>query len=281
MTPVVTPSHPVDPERVRQTLGQVVYADAGGHRTLTAGDLVRALLGAGLRVYAVGGAPREWLAGREARDLDLYVDRDLDEVHDILRQAFPDVDAVSRPREQGILLRWSDGRHAEVDISILRSYRDIRSGDAWTTRFPPRSDLREDALMRDFSVNAFYYDFGAEALLDPLGCGLDDLRTRTLRVISHPDVIAGTFLITLRTTLFTCRGYTPGANALEHLDRYADRDVQGMGPRLWKWLPKNVVRKGVDLEEFAGRLRPWLRAEESHRLLERALSDSRPDSRPA
>lgn len=274
MTQVVTPSHPVDAERVRQTLGQIVHADAD--RTLTAGDLVQALLGAGLRVWAVGGAPREWLAGREAGDLDLYVERDLNEIHRVLGEAFPGVDAANRPREQGILLRWSDGRHAHVDISILRSYRDIQGGDAWTTRFVPRSDLREDALMRDFSVNAFYYDFGSETLLDPLDCGLDDLRSRTLRVVSHPDVLAAIFVLTLRIALFSCRGYTPAANALEHLDRHADRDIQGMGPRLWKWIPKNVVSKGVDVDDFAGRLRPWLRSAESRLLFERALADSRP-----
>ncbi len=256
--------------RARQSLGQVIHSEAG--RILTAGDLVAALLGAGLRVYAVGGAPREWLSGRDARDLDLYVERDLDEVHGILREAFPGVDAARRPREQGILLRWSDGRHAEVDISILRSYRDIHGEDAWTTRFPPRSDLREDALMRDFSINAFYYDFGSETLLDPLGCGFDDLRTRTLRVITHPDAVAAHFLLTLRIALFSCRGYTPGESAVEHLERHADRDILGMGPRLWTWIPKNVSSKGIDLEEFERRLRPWLRREESHRLLDQALA---------
>lgn len=267
-------SHPVDPERVRRSLGQVIHARSG--RTLTAGDLVQALLDTGLRVWAVGGAPREWLAGREAGDLDLYVERDLDEVHAVLREAFPGVDAASRPREQGILLRWSDGRHAHVDISILRSYRDIQGGDAWTTRFVPRSDLREDALMRDFSINAFYYDFGSGTVLDPLGCGLGDLHSRTLRLVTHPDVVAAIFVLTLRIALFSCRGYTPAANALEHLDRHADRDVQGMGPRLWKWIPKNVVSKGIDLEDFASRLRPWLRSEESRSLFEQALADSSP-----
>lgn len=257
--------------RARQTLGQVIHSGAG--RTLTAGDLITTLLGAGVRVYAVGGAPREWLSGRDARDLDLYVDRDLGEVHALLLEAFPGAeDAVRRPREQGILLCWNDGRHAAVDISILRSYRDIQGGDAWTTRFPPRSDLREDALLRDFSVNALYYDFGAETLLDPLGGGLDDLRTRTLRVITHPEALAAIFLVSLRIALFSCRGYTPGESALEHLDRHADRDILGMGPRLWNWIPKNVVHKGVDPGEFARRLRPWLRREDSHRLLDQVLA---------
>ncbi len=278
----------VDRERVRQSLGQVIHTgtdDAG--RVLTAGDLVTALLDGGFRVYAVGGAPRDWLAGREAGDLDLYVDRDLDEVQARLSEAFPGEGmkaAMHRPREQGILLRWSDGRNAEVDVSILRSYRDIHGGDAWSTRFPARSDcagdgvrlLRDDALMRDFSINAFYYDFGSETLLDPLGCGPDDIRTRTLRVVSHPDVLAAIFVLSLRIALFTCRGYTPAENALAHLERHADRDIQGMGPRLWKWLPKNAVRKGIDLGRFGSVLRPWLREEESRRLLERALAETGP-----
>lgn len=260
--------------RARQTLGQVIYSEAG--RTLTAGDLVAALLGAGVRVYTVGGAPREWLSGCDARDLDLYVDRDLGEVQNLLQEAFPGVNALRRPREQGILLCWSDGVHAAVDISILRSYRDIQGGDAWTTRFLPRSDLREDALLRDFSINVFYYDFASETLLDPLGCGLGDLRTRTLQVITHPDVVAAHFLLTLRISLFSCRGYTPGESALEHLARHADRDVLGMGPRLWNWIPKNVVHKGTDLGEFERRLRPWLHREESHRLLDQVLADVKP-----
>jgi poly(A) polymerase len=95
-------------------------------------------------------------------------------------------------------------------------------------------------------------------------------------LVTHPDVVAAIYLLTLRIALFSCRGYGPAENALEHLDRHADRDIQGMGPRLWKWLPKNVVRKGIDLEELAGHIRPWLRSAESHRLLDQALADSRP-----
>jgi len=43
----------------------------------------------------------------------------------------------------------------------------------------------EDAVRRDFTVNALYYDPGTEEVIDYCG-GFDDLKTRTLRMIGDP-----------------------------------------------------------------------------------------------
>ena len=43
----------------------------------------------------------------------------------------------------------------------------------------------EDALRRDFTVNALYYDPIAEEVVDFLG-GVEDLRSRRLRMIGDP-----------------------------------------------------------------------------------------------
>ena len=266
------PTVPIDGDRVTDALAQVIYRDA--RHTVTAGDVVGCMVDAGYEVYATGGAPRDWLSGRDARDLDLYINHDLEAVHQLLLETFEGIDPVDRPRPGGSLLRWGDPRYGEVDISYLRSYRDIQDQDMWTTHFPLRHDLVEDALLHDFSVNSFYYDFRRHRLLDPLACGLGDIENSILRLVAHPTVLASSFRTALRIGLFLCRGYTASDNVQEYLDQHADRDIQRMGRRLWKWAPKNLTDRGLDVDEFQQYLEPWLRADESRRLLGQALADA-------
>lgn len=267
------PTYAVDEARIAADLAQIVYRDEGS--TVTAGDVIAALRDAGIGVWAGGGTPRDWLMGSAPRDLDLFLDRELEEVHAVLRRAFPGIDPAHWPRPEGFVMIWGDRRHLQVDLMILRSWRDIRNQDAFTTRFPVRRDLAENAQLLDFSVNAFYYDFGRRLALDPLGCGLDDLDHRILRLVRHPRALAGIFSTTLRIIEYLGRGYSPTADTLAYLERSADRDILHMGRRLWRWIPKNVLAKGRDLDDFEGRLRPWLRQPEARHLLDEVLADLR------
>src|SRR5271169_3164499 len=83
------PSHPIDPAIVDASLAQVIYRDA--RYAVTIRDVVRRLQAEGARVYVVGGACRDWLAGARAKDLDLALDRPVEHAHDLLRRAYPDI----------------------------------------------------------------------------------------------------------------------------------------------------------------------------------------------
>lgn len=50
-------------------------------------------------------------------------------------------------------------------------------------------DLTCDALRRDFTVNAIYYDLTEEKIIDPL-CGLKDIEARSIRQISYSTLAA-------------------------------------------------------------------------------------------
>ncbi len=267
------PTYPVDPELVRIALEKVIYRDA--RYTVTAGQLIEQMLAAGIGVYAGGGTPREWLCGERPRDLDVFVDRDLDAVHQLLRRAWPGIDPARRPRPHGYVLIWGDGGESEIEIAILRSWRDIRNHDAFTTRFPSRANLVENAQLMDFSINAFYYDFRERVALDPLCCGLGDLLGKILRLVTHPEALASIHSTTLRVAQFLCRGYTATAETMAYVELDADRDLLGMGRRLWSWIPAHVVGTGVDLDEFGRRLEPWLRSEEARSLFARVMADLR------
>jgi hypothetical protein len=268
------PSHPVDPAIVDSALAQIAYRDA--EHAVRIGDVVARLQGAGLRVYVVGGACRDWLAGAPAKDIDLALDRPVEQAHEVLRRAFPRIDPVVRRFERFGMLRWGDAGSGGVDLNILRSCHDIQHDDMWTTTFVARQDLRDDALTRDFSINAFYYPcHGQGQLLDPLDLGLRDLRHRILRLVAHRRILDTSYSTTCRIVQFLCRGYAPAPNVLEYLEHHADRDIQRMGGQglLWWMLGHLADVPHEPLEQFQHRLRGSARQDASRELLDRVFAD--------
>jgi poly(A) polymerase len=256
--------HPVDHGLVEATLDRRVVED------VRVRDVIGCLLDAGVRVCAAGGTPRDWLLGKVPEDVDLALDRDLVSVQSLLRETFH-IEAEGFHLERFGMLRWGDPGLGELDLNILRSPEDIQNGDMFATAFVPRSDLVADARMRDFSINAFYYDFGLRELLDPLDCGLDDLRTRTLRLTADPAVLAGSYRMSFRILQFLARGYQPAPVTLEYLDSRLDRDVQGMGFRLLHWITVHVIDRGGDLAELRASLEARVREPASRELLGRVF----------
>lgn len=265
-------THPVDRALVEATLERPAVRGPAGEVRVR--DVIGRLQEAGIRVWVAGGTPRDWLSGQVSMDVDLSLDRDLGSVHALLREAFPGIDPVSLHLERFGMLRWGDSELGELDLNILRSPEDIQNGDMWTTTFVPRSDIVADCRMRDFSVNAFYYDCQTGELLDPLGCGLEDLRARTLRLIAHASVLAGSYRMSFRILQFLARGYRAAPETLEYLDSRLDRDVQGMGGiRLLYWITQHVIARGGDLEEFRARLERRVREPASREILGRVFAE--------
>ncbi|HWM95359.1 MAG TPA: CCA tRNA nucleotidyltransferase [Thermoanaerobaculia bacterium] len=259
----------VDRDLVEATLDRPVLRGPEGEPRgeVRVRDVIGRLQDAGIRIWMTGGTPRDWLYGQVSNDVDLSLDRDLASAHALLREAFPGEDPVAFQLERFGMLRWGDPELGELDLNILRSHEDIQNGNMWTTAFVPRSDLEADCRMRDFSVNAFYYDCQSGELLDPLGVGLDDLRTRTLRLIAHPSVLAGSYRMSFRILQFLARGYHPAPETLDYLDQRLDRDVQGMGPRLYFWIKQHVIARGGDLSQFRASLEERVREPASREVL--------------
>lgn len=268
------PTHGFDPRLVEASLAVLLVGREG--EEVRGRDLIAVLQRAGLRVFIVGGALRDWLSGQPSDDIDLAIDQELAMAHGALRAAFPSIDPVLLHLERFGMLRWGEESLSHVDINILRSYRDIENADMWRTTFPSRTDLVEDAATRDFSINAFYYDCRSGEVLDPLSCGLDDLRQRRLRLIAHPSVLESSFRMSLRIVQFLGRGYEPTIETVDYLRRKADRDVQGMGlARLRSWLTTRAAEGKIVVEDFCPRLLAWARSSESRRLIEQVVDEMR------
>jgi putative nucleotidyltransferase with HDIG domain len=117
------------------------------------------LLGAGVRVHVVGGALRDTLLGREARDFDFVVESQLEAA----QRALPEAIAIFA--HTPVLVIPVAHRGSRVEITVLRA--GARS-------------LEEDLRRRDFTLNAIAFDPRAGTYVDPLD-GRGDLAARRLR----------------------------------------------------------------------------------------------------
>jgi poly(A) polymerase len=136
---------------------------------------------AGFEAYVVGGAVRDLLLGIVPKDYDIATNARPEQVKPLFRRALiigrrfrlvhvmfgPDTIEVST-------FRGADPQSAEKD-EHGRVLRDNVFGSQ-----------QEDALRRDFTVNALYFDPATEELVDFHG-GLADLKKRVLRVIGDPQ----------------------------------------------------------------------------------------------
>ena len=129
-------------------------------------------------IYVVGGSIRDALLNREITDIDFATSLEPKTITEILNKEnikFIDVGidhgtvtAIINERKFEITTFrndiFTDGRHAQVSFS---------------------NSLEEDALRRDFTINAMYLDKGGN-LIDPTD-GKKDLENKVVRFIGNPD----------------------------------------------------------------------------------------------
>ncbi|HEX2668794.1 MAG TPA: polynucleotide adenylyltransferase PcnB [Gammaproteobacteria bacterium] len=150
------------------------------------------LKNAGYEAYLVGGGVRDLLLGREPKDFDIATSASPEQVEREFRNC----------RLIGRRFRLAHVRFGDeiIEVATFRA-----SGAADTAGEEDEADrahdggtgrilrdniygtVEEDAVRRDFSVNALYYDVRDFSVRDYVG-GLPDLRDGVLRLIGDPEV---------------------------------------------------------------------------------------------
>ncbi len=135
---------------------------------------------AGYQAYLVGGGVRDLLLGREPKDFDVATDAEPEEVRTVFRNC----------RLIGRRFRLAHV-HFGAEIIEVATFRglnpdvedaDRRVENGLIVRDNSYGTIEEDALRRDFTVNALYYDVGDFRVLDYTN-GLEDLNAGQLRLI--------------------------------------------------------------------------------------------------
>lgn len=140
--------------------------------------IAAALRARGFRAYLVGGCVRDLLLGREPKDYDVATDARPDQVLEL----FPEARRVGA--HFGVLL-VTDG-DSQVEVATFRTDHAYADG-RHPSRVEFQAEPQQDALRRDFTINALMLDPETGEVLDFVE-GRRDLEARRIRAIGDPDV---------------------------------------------------------------------------------------------
>lgn len=146
----------------------------------------------GHEAYLVGGAIRDLYLGGQPKDFDVATDATPEQVNDLFRNS-----RIIGRRFKIVHVRF--GReiievttfrgHHEAEVSKTRrsgGQQAVKSEGGMLLRDNVYGNLEEDALRRDFTINALYYSSRDFTVLDYVD-GVEDLENRQIRIIGDPS----------------------------------------------------------------------------------------------
>ncbi len=144
--------------------------------------VVRALSAKGFTAYLAGGAVRDALLGEPVHDFDIVTSALPEDLEEIIKRA-TGKHALDIGKQFGIMMiPVGDGRE-RIEMATFRSdgaYVDGRHPQSVTF-----ASAEEDAKRRDFTVNALFYDFQKDRVIDFVQ-GLKDLKGGIIRAVGEP-----------------------------------------------------------------------------------------------
>lgn len=133
----------------------------------------------GYKTLAAGGFVRDYLLGKEPKDIDLATEALPEQVRDILVRN--DIRVEDTGLKHGTVSAIIKG--IPFEITTLRSDQNCNGREADVVFI---KSFKEDAQRRDFTVNAMFMDLNTNEITDFVG-GMDDLKRNKLRFVGIPD----------------------------------------------------------------------------------------------
>lgn len=167
-------------------------------------NVVHTLKDAGYEAYIVGGAVRDLMVGLAPKDFDVATNATPEQVKSLFRRAF-----IIGRRFRIVHVVYGRGReHEVIEVSTFRAYMDNAAAEAVAgNERTSKNELagmkhavdasgrvlrdnvwgpqEEDAVRRDFTINAMYYDPETQIVVDYHN-GIRDAQKRVIRMIGEP-----------------------------------------------------------------------------------------------
>lgn len=146
---------------------------------------------AGFTAYLVGGAIRDNVLGMHPKDFDVATNATPEQCRRLFKRS-----RIIGRRFQIVHVRFGPeiievttfrGAHNASTGSVKKNKRSVASKEGLLLRDNVFGTVDEDAMRRDFTSNALYYDPEKHSILDFCG-GIDDIKNKQLRLIGEPDL---------------------------------------------------------------------------------------------
>lgn len=163
---ILRPDHPISRKNIHPDALKVMYR------------LVRK----GFTAYLVGGGVRDLILGREPKDFDVSTNATPNQIKKAFRNCF----LIGR-RFRLAHIRFGN---QVIETSTFRRCPepdDDGDGDLYVFRDNCYGSPEEDALRRDFTINALFYEIGRFSIIDHVG-GFSDIQNSLIRCIGDPSI---------------------------------------------------------------------------------------------
>ncbi|MEZ5963647.1 MAG: polynucleotide adenylyltransferase PcnB [Planctomycetota bacterium] len=212
---------------------------------------VQRLEARGHEAYFVGGCVRDILLGRQPKDFDIATAARPQQV----KRTFPRNCRIIGRRFKLAHLHF-DGSRKILEVSTFRRTPEMSTSsedteeDLLITHDNEFGSAEEDALRRDFTVNALFFDPLNDRIIDYVG-GMRDIEERVIRTIGEPEIrFREDPVRILRAAKFAGRlGFHLSPSTLEAMARVAPDLRRSAPPRVLEEILR-LLRGGHALDSF-------------------------------
>ncbi|MFZ5806911.1 MAG: CCA tRNA nucleotidyltransferase [Verrucomicrobiota bacterium] len=216
--------------------------------------VARKLSDAGFTAYFAGGCVRDFLLGREAKDVDIATNATPEDAQKIFKRV-----TDLQGKAFGVV-RVMEGEET-FEVATFRKegpYKDGRRPESvvFTT-------AEEDASRRDFTVNGLFYDPIKKKVIDYVG-GEADLKKKILRAIGKAeDRFSEDYLRVLRAVRFAAElEFEIGKKTWDGVCKLAEKTkhlaIERVRDELNKCFTGKNPQRALDLLDASGLLKIWL-----------------------
>ncbi len=199
-------------------------------------------------ILIAGGFVRDILMKKVPKDIDLATNLESPEVLELLKNNLGNIKRVDTQGETFQVVRVVFENNEEYEIATFRKdgeYKDGRRPES----VEPVLNPGEDALRRDLTINAMFYNPLSGKIIDYVG-GLKDIKDQKLRFVGDPEErINEDKSRMLRYVRFLLRtGFTPNENDQKAIQKHASEIKQVFSELIKQELDKAL--KSSDLGNF-------------------------------
>lgn len=140
-------------------------------------------------VYAVGGSVRDYVMEQEIKDIDYVVSLPnggirLAEFLD--NKGLASTPVVKYERYGTAMVKLSEFPNENIEFVQTRSEKYSKDSRNPDTEY---SSIEEDAVRRDLTINALYFNISTDKIIDPTGWGMFDIENHVIRTTTDPDKV--------------------------------------------------------------------------------------------